>query len=295
MLATSIPTMPQESVRRDHYVGILLAYIEAINPTDAERIEMGLVTQEALESGKMKPVNYREEDGRYRLDFWLKGKDEAGKDVRVRHSIFIKDEDSRASAVGNIQVINQQGKTAYIPQAFFERGKSPYEDWFSAPYHRAHIGEADMVQFINAWTNKKSEDKALTLDFASICKGNLKQLHQILQSGKASYIKIMLGVRIADDGRRYQTVFPRVIMPAWTINYERLHRELVNYLSNAQARNEYGITPDMTYDRKLYRLRMYEETIPESPTSVMSQPRESEPATQASFPVSSIHDEDLPF
>jgi hypothetical protein len=295
MLATSIPTMPQESVRREHYVGILLAYVEAINPTDAERIEMGIVTQESLDSGKVKPVNYREEDGRLRLDFWLKGKDESGKDVRVRHSVFVKSEDARPSTVGNIQVINQQGKTAYIPQAFFEKGKSPYEDWFSAPFQRARVGEADLLHFVNAWTNKKAEDKAIVLDFAAICKGSLKPLHQILQSDKASYVKVMLGVRIADDGRRFQTVFPRVIMPAWTINYERLHKELTNYLSNSQSRNDYGVTPDMMYDRKFYRLRVYEESVPMSTSSHAMQVSHNEPDTQLDLPISSMHDEDLPF
>ncbi len=294
MLATSIPTMPQETSRREHYVGILLAYVEAINPTDAERIEMGIISQESLDSGKVKPVNYKEDDGRYRLDFWLKGKDESGKDVRVRHSVFIKHEDARPSTVGNIQVINQQGKTAYIPQAFFDKGKSPYEDWFSAPFQRARVGEADLLQFVNAWTNKKAEDKPAALDFAAICKGSLKPLHQILQSEKASYVKVMLGVRIADDGRRFQTIFPRVIMPAWTINYERLHKELTNYLSNAQSRNDFGITPDMAYDRKWYRLRVYEESVPMS-TSSAHVMQHNEPDTQLGLPISSMHDEDLPF
>ncbi|MDJ1499373.1 hypothetical protein QNI22_01880 [Cytophagaceae bacterium BD1B2-1] len=295
MLATSIPTMPQESVRREHYVGILLAYVEAINPTDAERIEMGIVTQESLDSGRTKPVNYREEDGRYRIDFWLKGKDESGKDVRVRHSVFVKNEDARPSTVGNIQVINQQGKTAYIPQVFFEKGKSPYEDWFSAPFQRARVGEAELLHFVNAWMNKKTEDKAVVLDFASISKGNLKQLHQILQSDKASYVKIMLGVRIADDGRRFQTVFPRLVMPSWTINYERLHKELVNYLSNAQSRNDYGVTPDMAYDRKLYRLRVYDEVVTTSNSSNMMHSNMQEPISQLDLPITSMHDEDLPF
>ncbi|WP_314508896.1 hypothetical protein [Xanthocytophaga agilis] len=287
--------MPQESVRREHYVGILLAYVEAINPTDAERIEMGIVTQESLDSGRTKPVNYREEDGRYRIDFWLKGKDESGKDVRVRHSVFVKNEDARPSTVGNIQVINQQGKTAYIPQVFFEKGKSPYEDWFSAPFQRARVGEAELLHFVNAWMNKKTEDKAVVLDFASISKGNLKQLHQILQSDKASYVKIMLGVRIADDGRRFQTVFPRLVMPSWTINYERLHKELVNYLSNAQSRNDYGVTPDMAYDRKLYRLRVYDEVVTTSNSSNMMHSNMQEPISQLDLPITSMHDEDLPF
>ncbi|MDJ1497811.1 hypothetical protein QNI19_33025 [Cytophagaceae bacterium DM2B3-1] len=287
--------MPQESVRREHYVGILLAYVEAINPTDAERIEMGIVTQESLDSGRTKPVNYREEDGRYRIDFWLKGKDESGRDVRVRHSLFVKNEDARPSTVGNIQVINQQGKTAYIPQVFFEKGKSPYEDWFSAPFQRARVGEAELLHFVNAWMNKKTEDKAVVLDFASISKGNLKQLHQILQSDKASYVKIMLGVRIADDGRRFQTVFPRLVMPSWTINYERLHKELVNYLSNAQSRNDYGVTPDMAYDRKLYRLRVYDEVVTTSNSSNMMHSNMQEPISQLDLPITSMHDEDLPF
>ncbi|MDJ1472467.1 hypothetical protein [Xanthocytophaga flava] len=287
--------MPQESVRREHYVGILLAYVEAINPTDAERIEMGIVTQESLDSGRTKPVNYREEDGRYRIDFWLKGKDESGRDVRVRHSLFVKNEDARPSTVGNIQVINQQGKTAYIPQVFFEKGKSPYEDWFSAPFQRARVGEAELLHFVNAWMNKKTEDKAVVLDFASISKGNLKQLHQILQSDKASYVKIMLGVRIADDGRRFQTVFPRLVMPSWTINYERLHKELVNYLSNAQSRNDYGVTPDMAYDRKLYRLRVYDEVVTTSNSSNMVHSNMQEPISQLDLPITSMHDEDLPF
>ncbi|MDJ1483662.1 hypothetical protein QNI16_24400 [Cytophagaceae bacterium YF14B1] len=287
--------MPQESVRREHYVGILLAYVEAINPTDAERIEMGIVTQESLDSGRTKPVNYREEDGRYRIDFWLKGKDESGRDVRVRHSLFVKNEDARPSTVGNIQVINQQGKTAYIPQVFFEKGKSPYEDWFSAPFQRARVGEAELLHFVNAWMNKKTEDKAVVLDFASISKGNLKQLHQILQSDKASYVKIMLGVRIADDGRRFQTVFPRLVMPSWTINYERLHKELVNYLSNAQSRNDYGVTPDMVYDRKLYRLRVYDEVVTTSNSSNMVHSNMQEPISQLDLPITSMHDEDLPF
>ncbi len=296
MLATSVPTMPQEtaSTRREQYIGVLLAYIEAINPTDAERIEMGIITQDSLDTGKVRPVNYREEDGRYRLDFWLKGKDEQGKDVRVRHSIYIKNEESAPSKTGNIQVVNQLGKTAYIAQEFYSKGKSPYEDWFTAPFQRTRVGEADLVQFINSWINKKAEEPAMTIDFASITKGNLKPLHQILQSDKASYIKVMLGVRIADDGRRYQTVFPRVIMPAWTINYERLHKELVNYLSNAQARNEYGITPAMLYDRKLYRLRSYDESTPQVSTPVHGLAT-SVSAMPVDLSLSSVHDEDLPF
>ena len=305
MLATSAPALPQETSRREHYVGILMAYFEAINPTDAERIEMGLVTREQLDSGQRQPVNYREDDGRLRLDFWLKGKDESGREIRVRHSVFIKNEESRPSAVGNIQVINHQGKSAYIGQAFFDKGQSPYPDWFTAPYHRARVGEADLLQFVNAWTNKKSDDKALPLDFAAISQGNLKALHQVMQSDKASYVKLMLGVRIADDGRRYQTVFPRVILPSWTVNYERLHKELTNYLSNAQSRNEYGVTPDMAYDRRLYRLRLHEEaadmsfdasqTSDDMPNYAAPTMKAAPATNRPEPPAASIHDDELPF
>lgn len=301
MLATSAPAMPQETGRRDHYVGILLAYVEAINPTDAERIEMGVTTQEAIDSGRVKPVSYTEDDGRYRLDFWLKGKSEDGDDIRVRHSVFLKNEENRPSNSGNIQVINKQGKTAYIPEAAFAKGQTPYPDWFSTPYHRARVGESDLVQFINAWTNKKADADAVPLDFAGICNGNLKPLHQLLQSPAASYVKVMLGIRTTDEGRRFQTVFPRVIMPAWTVNYERLHKELGNYLSNSSARNDFGITPDMAYDRKLYRLRNWDGDAA-TPTeysqpavSYASQPVARGPVKQPDLPVISSHDDDLPF
>ncbi len=308
MLITDAPALPVENARRPHYIGILLAYVESINPTDAERIQMGLLTPEMLESGKVKPVSYQEEDGRHRIDFWLKGKDENGNDVRARHSVFVANEDARASGSGNVQVINTSGKTAYIPQAAFDQGQSPY-DWFSAPYHRARTGESDLVQFINAWTNKKADAAAVPLDFAATCKGNLKGLHQILASDKASYVKVMLGVRTADDGRRYQNVFSRVVMPAWMGSYEKLHKELANYLHNATSRNDYGMDSSAPYDRRLYRLRLAEtpgedrdegqgETY--APVSTVAQPYRAASAANA-MPDSGSQipmggdDSDLPF
>ena len=305
MLATSAPAMPQETGRRDHYVGILLAYVEAINPTDAERIEMGVITQESIDSGKVKPVNYTEEDGRYRLDFWLKGKSEDGDEIRVRHSVFLKDEENRPANSGNIQVVNKQGKTAYIAEAAFAKGQSPY-DWFSTPYHRAKIGESDLVQFINSWTNKKADSEAVPLDFAGICNGNLKPMQQVLRGSDASYVKVMLGIRTTDEGRRFQTVFPRVILPGWTVNYERLHKELGNYLSNSSARNDFGLTPNMAYDRNLYRLRTWDGEAGAAMPPVASygsqpvaasysQPAGQGPVRQPDLPVSSSHDDDLPF
>ncbi len=298
MLATHVPSMPTESGQRLQYVGILLCYVEAINPTDSEKIQMGLINQEMLDSGRVKPVNYKEEDGRYRIDFWLKGKSEEEKDIRVRHSIFIKNEDAKPSSAGNIQVINHQGKSAYIPDALFQKGQTPYPDWFSAPYQKARIGEAELVSFVNAWTNKKMDDKAVALDFVPFTKGMIKTLHTIMNSDKSNYIKVMLGVRIADDGRRFQSVFGRVIMPAWTNNYERLHKELTNYIYNSQSRNEFGISPDEAYDRKLYRLRVWEPQTERALTSqdVVKEEYRTESSTPTlDLPISSMHDEDLPF
>lgn len=258
MLANHAPQMPVESEGRKKYIGILLAYVQAINPTDAERIEMGVITQESIDSGKVKPVNYQEEDGRYRIDFWLKGKDLQQNEVTARHSVWIKDEIVDPSAnSGNVQVANRKGTVAWIAPEYAEKGQTPYPDWFSTPYHRAKSGEADLLQFVNAWTNKRKGEDALELDFPALAKGNLKILQQVLSSGKASYVKVMLGVRTAENGREYQTVFPKVIVQAWMTNYEKLHKELANYLANSSARNDFGMDSSALYDRNLYTLRQH--------------------------------------
>lgn len=292
MLRQTAPEMPADTYERKLYTGILKMYVEAINPTDAERIEMGIITQKLLDEGRAKPASYRDthpQNGheRMRLDFHLRfdmTADNGTPDpLRVRHSVWVSKVPVGPSKAGKFQVLNAARQSAWVDEQHLAAGTAPLskdgKPWFATPYRRAFEGEVALMETVAAWTNQGKDDQPVAYDFNAICQGDIRSLNAVFGSkdgkGKSrdNYVKVALGVK---NGERDYQVCHRNLYRHWEPE-EKIYKEILA----SGTTNDFGIAPNTPYVRGAMELRPWMQYGSAPVTTASRVPVEPYPASAA--------------
>lgn len=266
------------------YTGLTTLKPLIVNPTKEQMEKMGMKSEKEPEY-----IKVEEKDGKKsyktRLTFFLTkkiGEGEGAHNLIVSHSVFLEPKPNYNKKGDKVEVIDKFGKSSYISVDDYKSKNIPY-DWLDkASIKVAYVGQAQLINFMRAIAGSSKEDETVIEDFCA--GGSVKSLFD--PSGKGlselkkdifaisktdNVVKLLLGVRVTDDGKIYQEVFNGVIGRPF-FKTQMFHKELkrtAEYSNDWLSKRDFGpIDLDReTANEEDYRLRVYDESSNESSSS----------------------------
>lgn len=253
-----------EAAEIKRYVGIAPCKVLCVNPTK-EQIKdlMGYEPKEA-------PVytGTQEVDGKKvpfaRITFIIKtDAEKCGIETTQMMSFFIRNQYRKGSQSGKYQVIDEFGRTAWATEEVIKaKGKIMYKDGtmeanVTQNYRPAFVGEEELTNFIKAylnipnvmeyingtWVMKSGDavnDALCRLDeITDYFNGNFKEIKDAIALQPNNKIKVLFGIRTADDGKEYQDVYTRTVLRNSSTNLTALQKEIEDSKNSGGLTNRY--------------------------------------------------------
>ena len=123
----------------------------------------------------------------------------------------------------NKEAVSKSGKNQWIN----ELGRSMYADskenlpekFAAVPVHKAIVGEADLLNFLDAFLNiDRNQSYTLSIDTKKLINGSVKELRDLLKTDLPRTVLAMATVRTVEkDGevKEYQGVYNRKFIPGY--------------------------------------------------------------------------------
>lgn len=266
-----------EAAEIKRYIGIAPCKVLCVNPTKNQIKElMGFEPKEepvytGVQEVDGKQINYA------RITFVIKTDEEAcGISTTQMMTFFIRNQYRKGAQSGKYQVIDEFGRTAWATEEVIKaNGKIFYKDGtmeanVTQNYRPVYVGEEELTNFIKAfinipnvmdyvngtWVMKKGDalkDCECRLDnIADYFKGNFKEIKDAIALQPNNKVKVLFGIRTADDGKEYQDVYTRTVLKNSSTNTTALQKEIEDSKNNGGLSNriyefcelkEYKVTP----------------------------------------------------
>lgn len=244
-----------EAIEIKRYVGVAPVKVLAVNP-DKATLEKYFNT--TLEND---PVYTGEKDGVKfaRVDFLVQtDMDKCGVDMITRLSFFLRDEKRYNRDKTKIQVIDEYGRTAWASAEEFKEKKIPiYSNGNAANitnnYRAIYNGEENLTNFVRTYLNIPNVMKYVNSTWIMIenpsdaeCRfdsitdwfngkfTDIKDINTLMPDNK---IKVLFGVRTADNGNQYQDYFNRYFMSNGSSSFDKMKKELTTATTNGAYPN----------------------------------------------------------
>lgn len=230
------------------YIGVAPVKVLATNPTKAELEALYNTTLE-------KDVEYigsQDVEGKKvpyaRIDFIVKTDSEKsnGIEMTTKVTYFIRKEYRFNRDQSKVQVIDKYGRTAWVTKEQANAHEIPmYKNGpanLDAGYRPAYVGEEDLTNFIKTYLNIPSVQKYVNgkwemVDNPAECEarldeidklfaGDFKGLKEIMSYQPNNKVKVMFGVRTADDGKQYQTAYTQMVLRNGVTDFSKLDADL---------------------------------------------------------------------
>lgn len=257
------------SVKR--FIGVGSSFVLGVNPTKAEmeKIYEREIENEPEYIGKQdsngKQVDY------VRIDFITQVDPEVseGIDMKSKVSFFLRKEARINRDATKVQVIDKYGRTCWVTVEQAKAHEIP--QYSNGPanidkdYRAALVGEEELTNFIKAylgignvmdykngvWVIKDNpEDYECRLDnVQEYFKGNVKEIKDAIALMPKNKVKILYGVRTADDGKMYQSAYTQMVLRNGTSNFDKLAKDVTE-------RKQAGAYP--TTEFKICAIKEYE-------------------------------------
>lgn len=273
------------SVKR--YIGLAAVKILGVNPTAEEQnkfFNTTAFTENPVYVGKTKVKNDREEEievPQVRLNFVVRTnpsiKCNNGIEMTTNISIFLSKgyQYSHKNGVTKIKVIDEFGRTAWATAEELKTKAIPM--YANGParltnnYKPCYIGEEEALNFLKVylgipnpevWNEKEqkfvmkpaSELEDCKCGFDNIEKyfnGDVSEIKEILTYQPENMVKVLFGVRTADDGKQYQAAYTRMFVSVTSTNYKRLEADL----ASAQQAGAFQTTAFEVCDLKEFNIQ----------------------------------------
>lgn len=237
------------------YVGVGSSFVVAVNPTKKELED---IYGREIATAPEYVVN--KEDGKEaRISFIVKTDPSANNDIDLtaRAMFTLRNAPAYNRDQTKVQVIDQYGNSTWANTEDAKAGKkilssSGKELMFDSKYHIACVGEADLVNFLKHYLNvgtaykyvngswvKKDDAADYVFNLEHIkdyFNGNFSEIKEAIALQPNNKVKLLYGVRTAEDGKQYQVVATRnnMILPnyAGSNAYIKLEKELSNMKNN---------------------------------------------------------------
>lgn len=261
-----------EGIQITRYTGVASVLVKGVNPTKEELEKFyGRDIDSAPEYLGVAEVN-GEQVPQVRLDFLVEADPDKYKNaenqpigLKSRVTLFLR-KAHRVSSAGKMQIIDKYGRTAWATPQEIEAKQIPvYSNGkpanIDADYRLAYNGEEDLIKFLIAYLNipscqryvngewimndatKLPDSEAMLDHIDDYFKGDVKELKNILSYQPNNKVKVLFGVRTAEDGRQYQTVYTRMFLKNNVTDYSRLDREVQETkASGALSTSEFDVT-----------------------------------------------------
>lgn len=230
------------------YIGIAPVFVIAANPSKEELEKIYDRTLEAAPE-YVGSQNVEGKDIPYaRIDFIVKTDAEKanGVDVTSKLTYFLRKEYRFNKDQTKVQVIDKYGRTAWVTKEQANAHEIP--QYANGPanldkdYRPCYVGEEDLTNFIKTYLNIPSvqryvEGKWILVDNPSQCEarldgidkffaGDFKELKEIMAYQPNNKVKVLFGVRTADDGRQYQAIYTQMVLRNGVTDYSRIDKDL---------------------------------------------------------------------
>lgn len=224
------------TVENKKYYGIATVNPIIVNPTKDQLSKL-------FEGSNPKEPNYKVEttDGnkKFRLDIYFKTIPEYNNNIEkiFKASFFIGNKPRTNKDNTKYQYINDYGATCWIPENDFSQCPSFFE---KDGAKIAFEGEEDLTNFIKALYNipnhtftkangevsiNPKEDCVCRIeDWIALVNGNIKEIEEIIKTGKDQPVKILIGIK--DDS--YETVYVHKISKIYNKADDAFKREIDN-------------------------------------------------------------------
>lgn len=261
-----------EGIQITRYTGVASVLVKGVNPTKEELEKFyGRDIENAPEYIGVAEVN-GEQVPQVRLDFLVEADPDKYKNaegqptgLKSRVTLFLR-KAHRVSSAGKMQIIDKYGRTAWATPQEIEAKQIPvYSNGkpanIDADYRLAYNGEEDLIKFLIAYLNipscqryvngewvmndasKLSDSEAMLEHIDDYFRGDVKELKNILGYQPNNKVKVLFGVRTAEDGRQYQTVYTRMFLKNNVTDYSRLDKEVQETkASGALSTSEFDTT-----------------------------------------------------
>lgn len=256
----------------NRYVGVSRVKVLAVNPKKEELEKLYDTTLEKEPEYLSKTTIDGKEYDQVRLDFIVQQVPFTNNGVEVNYEdvlrlSFYLVRKVRLSQSGKVQVCNTFGETTWVTKEELD-SKTCSMSWFDTTGMRAcYQGEEELINFVKAYLNipAKSyrdnagnvvnidnvEDAYCQLDsIAEYFKGNFKELQEICKLLPEANLKVMLGVKTAQNGNLYQDFYNKVFVRGGSNNYTRL----LKAISDSKEAGSYPNTEFFAGDVQVYQV-----------------------------------------
>ena len=248
-MAFSTGKVTTEGGEFKRYIGVAPVFVVGTNPTkeELESIYNNTLDKAPEYTGTQ---NVNGKDVPYaRIDFIVKVDAEKaeGIDLTTKVAYFIRKEYRFNKDMTKVQVIDKYGRTAWVTKEQANAHEIPvYANGNPAntdkDYRPAYVGEEDVTNFIKTYLNipnvqKYVDGKWVLVDNPAECEarldgidkffaGDFKELKEIMSYQPNNKVKIMFGVRTADDGKQYQTAYTQMVLKNGVTDFSKLDKDL---------------------------------------------------------------------
>jgi hypothetical protein len=244
-----------EAVEIKRYVGVAPVKVLAVNPDKAtlEKYFNTTLENEPTYTGDNDGIKYA------RVDFLVQtDAEKCGVDMITRLSFYIRDEKRYNRDKTKIQVIDEYGRTAWATADEFKEKRIPIYSNGSAAnisnnYRACLNGEEYLTNFVRTYLNIPNVMRYVNNTWIMIenpsdaeCRfdnikdwfdgkfTDIKDINTLMPENK---VKVLFGVKNAENGNQYQDFYNRMFLSNGTSRYERLQKEVTTSLQNGSYPN----------------------------------------------------------
>lgn len=244
------------------YIGVAPVFVLAVNPskTKLEKLYGITLEKDPIYIGEsITEVNgVKTTVPQIRIDFIVRTDPDFsnGIDFKTKISFFLNKEYKLNKDKTKVQVINKYGETTWLTIENAKNKVIPENlKWFDAESFRpAYVGEDNLVSFIRTYlcipnksyrdsngvvhTIENKDDAVAQLEHIdSYFNGDVSELEEVLTLQPKNKIKVMFGVKTADDNKLYQTIYTQKFLKNNAFDYTRLDADLQERKNNGAYSN----------------------------------------------------------
>lgn len=249
----------KEAQEFKRYIGVAPVFIKAVNPDKKEHEALFNTTLEEAPNylGSVEVDGNDVANARIQVVFQPDVEKIGFEMPLVTMALFLQNRPRVGANSGKTQVIDKYGRTAWAtPEELAAHAIPVYSNGpadIDKDYRPAYVGEEELMEFvkaylcipsINTWdanlkkmvpnTKVKPEECECRFDnLDKIFKGDFSEIKDALGFQPTNKVKVMLGVRTAEDGKLFQAVYTRKFLRNSSTNFSSLDKELQEMIKNA--------------------------------------------------------------
>lgn len=286
-----------EATQTKRYIGLAPVFVLNVNPNKATLEKLYGTT---LNEEPVYITENKEPDGTTvvtaRLSFTIKtDASKVGEEVITNATFFLRNQYQFKKDHSKVKVIDKYGRTAWATIDEAKNHQIPVcsngPARLDADFRPMYVGEEELTNFISTYLNiprvevfnnntkqwipnpdASPEECMARLDkISDYFKGDYSELKDCLSLQPNNKVKVMFGVRTADNGSQYQAVYTRVVLRNNSTNSQAILKDL-------EERKAFGAFGSTEFDCGDFR----EYTV--KPTEFTTKNEESESSNTAELP-----------